>query len=442
MIQLLPYQSVNISENRQRREFDPARLMELTDSLRANGLLHPIVVRPPREDEASGGVMLVAGERRMRAIIDLWNMGDTLRFAGEAVPEGFLPCTNLGDLPPLQAEEAELEENVQRVDLTLQERCAAVGRLADLRTRQAEAAGLPPPTVAAIAEEVRGSSVGDAQTNTRKEIILSRHLDNPAVAKATSLKEAWKALRRTEEREQNRARAEAVGQIQLKDRHQVVNCDSLRWMLDCNSEQFDVIVTDPPYGMGADEFGDSGGVGGAVGGHGYTDDQSSWRALMDIFVPESFRTAKPQAHLYCFCDLDNFSVLRLQLSRAGWQVFRTPLIFHKPGGMRAPWPEMGPQRKYETILYAVKGKRPVTLLSGDVITIPADSNLGHSAQKPVALYQELLRRSVRPGDSVLDPFAGTGPILPAAHALKCYATALELDAASYGICLKRLEGIT
>ena len=33
----------------------------------------------------------------------------------------------------------------------------------------------------------------------------------------------------------------------------------------------------------------------------------------------------------------------------------------------------------------------------------------HGAQKPVVVYQNLLQRSVRAGDKVLDPFAGTGP---------------------------------
>ena len=109
--------------------------------------------------------------------------------------------------------------------------------------------------------------------------------------------------------------------------------------------------------------------------------------------------------------------------------------------MRAPWPEHGPQRKYETILYAVKGKRPTLKLAPDVLDFPPDSNLGHAAQKPVALFEELLRRSVQPGNSVLDPFMGSGTIFAAAHVLKCRATGLELDQASYGIAVKRIEGL-
>lgn len=154
---------------------------------------------------------------------------------------------------------------------------------------------------------------------------------------------------------------------------------------------------------------------------------------------ELFRVAKPQAHVYIFCDIDQFHELRDYIMKpAGWQTFRTPLIWYKPSGFRAPWPDGGPQRKYELILFASKGKKPVTKLAGDVITCNPDDNLGHHAQKPVALFIDLLRRSIRPGDTVLDPFCGSGTIFPACHQLQCRATGIEIDPASYGLAAKRL----
>jgi len=92
------------------------------------------------------------------------------------------------------------------------------------------------------------------------------------------------------------------------------------------------------------------------------------------------------------------------------------------------------------ILYAVKGKRLTNFIAPDAFTIPfTDQRFDFGAQKPIAVYTELLRRSIRPGDLILDTFAGTGTILPAAHELKCLATAVEMDASRYGVCLKRLE---
>ena len=206
------------------------------------------------------------------------------------------------------------------------------------------------------------------------------------------------------------------------------------------SPLFDVVVTDPPYGMGADEFGDSGGM--AEGAHFYKDSADIVTRIMQWLPEQLFRLTKPDAHAYIFCDIEWFPSWKLALVAAGWKVFRTPLIWHKPAAFRAPWPEHGPQRKYETLVYAIKGDRRVNKLYPDVITCPADTNVGHPAQKPVALYEDLLRRSARPGDLVLDPFAGSGPIFPAANGLKCTAVGVELDPAAYALCVSRIRELT
>jgi DNA modification methylase len=57
----------------------------------------------------------------------------------------------------------------------------------------------------------------------------------------------------------------------------------------------------------------------------------------------------------------------------------------------------------------------------------------------VGLCRDLLRRSAKPGDSVLDPFCGTGVIYPACHEVKCKATGIELDPAACGIAAQRLK---
>ena len=199
---------------------------------------------------------------------------------------------------------------------------------------------------------------------------------------------------------------------------------------------FRSILTDQIYGIGSDEFGDSGGH--AAGPHSYEDSYEKWKQDLSCLAREGFRITKPQAHAYVFCDITRFEELKQVFSEAGWTPFRTPIVWHKPNGNRAPWPEHGPQRKFELILYAMKGKKPVARLYSDVVTYSADENLGHHAQKPVALYIDLLRRSISAGDRVLDPFAGSGPLLPAANELKCRAVVIESDPAAYALCVARL----
>ncbi|MDX2059910.1 MAG: DNA methyltransferase [Gemmatimonadales bacterium] len=437
-IHSVPISLIQIGESRQRREFKPEDLVKLADSISQNGLLHPVVVR--RE---GAQLILVAGERRIRAMKYVWNFGQTVQCGGEIFPEDHVPCLDVGEMDPIDAFEAELEENIRRADLSWQERVKATNDLMELRKMQADQRGTPAPTVNTLAIEIHGETTtpgqasGGALDQTRKELIVSRYLDDPDVKKASSADDAFKVIKRKEAAKKHADLAAQLGPTFTSSQHTLLQGDCIEVMRDLVPGTFDVILTDPPYGIDAHEFGDSGARTG--GAHFYDDSFDTWVELMRAFASISFNLAKPAAHAYVFCDVVNFEFLKGFMKEAGWDVFRTPLIWVNPTAMRAPWPENGPQRKWQACLYAMKGKRPVTRLYPDVITVKSDENLGHQAQKPVDLYADLLTRSVRPGDSVLDPFCGSGPIFPAAHALKCRATGIERDAAAAGIAAKRLE---
>src|SRR5215213_7837572 len=59
----IPLDLIDPNPHQPRQTFDEATLQELADSIRARGLLQPVVVRPL----AGGRYQLVAGERRLRA---------------------------------------------------------------------------------------------------------------------------------------------------------------------------------------------------------------------------------------------------------------------------------------------------------------------------------------------------------------------------------------
>lgn len=432
-MKLVPDHIITVAENRQRKEFDEGKHQEMVTSLQDKGLMTPVVVR----NHIGGGYELVAGERRLRAIRECHALGFPLKFEGLFISPGAVPIVNLGDLDPLEAKELELEENIRRLDLTWQERVTAEAELMQLREERAKREGLPAPKAADLAQELRGHNRGASVVQSR---ILANNLHRPEVKNAKSESDAMKSLKRAEEAERNAATAAKMGKESLSGQHRLVQSDCVVWMEQQASSLYDVICSDPPYGMGADEFGDGGGrTGGSSGDHFYDDSVESWLELMAAAVPQLSRLAKPDAHLYLFCDFDRFHGLKKFVEGNGWKVFRTPLIWFKPAAFRAPWPDKGPQRKYECILYAVRGDLKSTILAGDVIQCPPDENLGHPAQKPVALIQELLRRSVRPGMQVLDPFCGSGPVFEAGHALSAIVTGVEQDPTACGIALGRLE---
>jgi site-specific DNA-methyltransferase (adenine-specific) len=442
MSHLIPLTQIQVAPNRQRKTFDLESINELAESIATNGLLQAPVLR-----QVGDTYVLVAGERRLRAMTDLHEFCRPFSYNGQPVPLLSIPCTMLGELSTLAAWEAELEENLRRVDLSWQEKAQATASLMELRQAQAQDRGAAAPRVADIAREVRDisadvpdGSLGDATTQTRNELIVSRFLSDPEVAKAPTLKEAFKILKKREETQQRADLAVLVGKTFSTADHTLLNEDSLEWMAGAPAASFDIILTDPPYGMGADEFGDS-GQGVSAASHFYKDDYDTWKTIARAFAAESFRLAKPDAFLYAFCDIDRFAEFRQLLAGAGWRVFRTPLVWHNPDGFRAPWPQQGPQRKYELILYAVKGDRKVTAVREDVLKYGRDTAVGHPAQKPVPLLIDLLRRVAQPGDRVLDPFAGSGSTIEACHELKLSCTALEQDPSAYGIAVERLRGL-
>ena len=306
---------------------------------------------------------------------------------------------------------------------------------------EAEKLGTPAPAFIDIATEAYPDAhKNTASENTRRDLILARNLRDPDVVRAKTPDEAFKILKRKEEVRRNVELGESMSKTFSRADHTLILDESLRYVEQHavgSHPPFDVICTDPPYGIDAQDFNDSAGKVG--GSHLYDDSPANWRRLMEPMCALMAKVTRPDAHAYLFCDIDMFVQLKVYMTMGGWNVFRTPLVWINPSAVRAPWPEHGPQRKYQLILYARKGAKKCTRLYGDVLTYPQDPNLGWAAQKPVALITDLLRRSTNPGDSCLDPFCGSGSVFPAAHALRVRATGIEQNPGAYAISAKRIQ---
>ncbi|MCC5795145.1 MAG: ParB/RepB/Spo0J family partition protein [Chromatiales bacterium] len=100
-----------------RQDFDPGALEELAASIRAQGLVQPVVVRPlAREGKGPQRYEIVAGERRWRAA----------QLAGlQSIP------AVVRDLPDSAAIAVALIENIQREDLNPLEEAQALQRLVE-----------------------------------------------------------------------------------------------------------------------------------------------------------------------------------------------------------------------------------------------------------------------------------------------------------------------
>ncbi|WP_417718754.1 ParB/RepB/Spo0J family partition protein [Salipiger sp.] len=109
---MIPIEKLVPNPDQPRRSFTPEQLQELSDSIRAKGIIQPIIVRPrPNHD---GEFEIVAGERRWRAaqLAQLHEVPALVR--------------NFDDLEVL---EVAIIENIQRADLNAIEEAAGYRQL-------------------------------------------------------------------------------------------------------------------------------------------------------------------------------------------------------------------------------------------------------------------------------------------------------------------------
>jgi site-specific DNA-methyltransferase (adenine-specific) len=206
------------------------------------------------------------------------------------------------------------------------------------------------------------------------------------------------------------------------------------------------------------------------------------------FFRECYRVLKRPGHIYIMCDDEMSFTLRPMLEDAGFE-YRKKIIWHKVGAeedvpcphcgthvttrTRPGMPGMGyPFRScYEVVLLAQKGKRKVPedksvrdvlkhYYEGDpewqdfefyedfVDNLPdvwegprLKGSDVYPTEKPIPLYETLIKQSSNPGDLVVDPFAGSGNGLLAARNLGRDFLGFDITDAALAWFDARLKGL-
>ena len=111
-LQKLPIEQLKPGRYQPRKDMSPEALEDLAASVKAQGIIQPIVVRPTGEDEYE----IIAGERRWRA--------------AQLAKLDMVPCL-VKNVPDEAAVAIALIENIQREDLNAMEEATALQRLLD-----------------------------------------------------------------------------------------------------------------------------------------------------------------------------------------------------------------------------------------------------------------------------------------------------------------------
>ena len=126
-LRILPVESLRAGPYQPRKDFDPARLQELADSISAQGIVQPIVARPTGTFDYE----IIAGERRWRAaqLAGLHEVPVLIREVSDQAAMAISLIENIQreDLNPLEEAEA-LRRLVEDFSMTHQQIGDAVGK--------------------------------------------------------------------------------------------------------------------------------------------------------------------------------------------------------------------------------------------------------------------------------------------------------------------------
>lgn len=242
--------------------------------------------------------------------------------------------------------------------------------------------------------------------------------------------------------------------------HQIFNDDCLKTLLSLESE-IDLTFLDPPFNQQKH--------------YASCDDdlpeKDYWAMTREVCLQIFRLTADGGAIYFMQREKNTEQVLRV-LRETGW-TFQNLIVWKKmtsavPSAMRYG-------KAFQIIGYAIKGNRPrvfnrlriePSLLkhqkyerengcfvtdvwddireltsgyyAGDEAFKNTDKTRFHKQQSPIALLLRIILSSSKVGDTILDPFAGTGTTAIVANQLNRNSVSIEIDSANVGCIEKRL----
>ena len=220
--------------------------------------------------------------------------------------------------------------------------------------------------------------------------------------------------------------------VDLSSRFRLGN--SIDW-LESTRPSFDHIICDPDYAIDSDVLNSrpNGAVGNIDSGI-VQDTQEESMAHLYRFVPLAYRSINPGGFLVIWCDFSHFMTLLDLATSVGFQCQRWPLIWQKtgPNGWANGAPTKNFPKSYETALVCRKDSSSCLLRPqlSSLVSAPNEKVkelLGHPFAKPYEVWSFLFSAICHPGQTVFDPFMGSGSSTVAAIRFGLSPSGMELQ---------------
>lgn len=211
----------------------------------------------------------------------------------------------------------------------------------------------------------------------------------------------------------------------------------------------DHVITDPPYAITNEGMWHVGRPGKGSRRFDFFDRDGDWDSMREIVrdaVVQAIRVGKSPGTAYWWCGHREFGDIVDAYESAGWS---TRFLVWAKTAPSPPPPGSGWPSGAELCVYAFERGRtwnhdgcnppPNNVIRCDSFRHGQPGKVDHPTQKPEALLEPLIRASTRPGDLILDPFAGSGTTGVAAIRLGRRFIGWERDPKYHAIAMKRLE---
>lgn len=436
---------------RQRRNISD--LEDLKSSIVKVGIINPIVVRGEE-----GKLVLVAGERRLTSALEL-------NFP--KVPIQFYEL-----MTPQEARIVELEENIKRQDLGWRDLVRTVGEIHKIFI------SLDPDWTI----EKTSTEISTHQSMVRHTLHVYKKLDDPVLASATGIENAYGILVRLADRRaetivgsiiaagaqafepkpeipapSSQPVASGLGSLAL-DRgfdepltalptqepsaatsppapplqpalnvptKPVLNANFMDWIKTYEGPKFNLIHCDFPYGT----YKGDDSVGTYVVNEFYDNTPDVYWALTECLVQNLDKIMSHSSHMIFWFDMKFYEETRLKFTRLGLNVHPHPWVWHKTnGGVQPGTAATHPRRTIDTAFLCFRGERPLAKPGPGSYATHMTHNKFHPSQKPEPLLRVLLSMFVDETTRLFDPTCGSGSALRAAEDLGAKSVlGLELD---------------
>jgi DNA modification methylase len=209
----------------------------------------------------------------------------------------------------------------------------------------------------------------------------------------------------------------------------------------------DLVLIDPPYEVSRDTNFQSGeATGRNTDRFRVSMDFGEWDqgfTGLDKVVKECYRILKPGGTMICFYDLWKITTLKGYYEDAGFKQLRfIEWVKTNPVPINSKVNYLTNAR--EIAVVGVKGGKPTFHSEYDngIYEYPICHDKGrfHPTQKPIALFEDLVRKHSNEGGLVVDCFSGAATTAVACINLNRNFIGCELDKEYYDKSIKRIEG--